>query len=141
MKIKFNIHIMIVKVCENDNKKLDWELEHWPGPWPGPTWTWSLTIMPISHNTTQPPCPPSQNHNYRPSCLSAIIPIPPSDLCPAFATFKPFRLVFGTTYWLRHWFWSLLKFCSHVYKDCPFSHLWLKMYPITLNYWLLEYWN
>ena len=93
MKIKFNIHIMIVKVCENDNKKLDWELEHWPGPWPGPTWTWSLTIMPISHNTTQPPCPPSQNHNYRPSCLSAIMPIRPSDLCPAFATFKPFRLV------------------------------------------------
>ena len=55
-----------------------------------------LAIMPISHNANQPPSPPlsaSQIHNYQPSCLSAIIPIRPSDLCPTFATFKPFRLV------------------------------------------------
>ena len=35
----------------------------------------------------------SQNHNYWPSCLSAIMPIRPSDLCPAF---KQFWLVCNT---------------------------------------------
>ena len=49
-------------------------------------------IMPINHH---PPLSASQNHNYRPSCLSAIMPIHPSDLCPAFTTFKPFWLVKG----------------------------------------------
>ena len=34
-----------------------------------------------------------QHHNHLPSCLSAIMPIWPSDLCHAFATLKPFRLV------------------------------------------------
>ena len=127
MKIKFNIHIMIVKVCENDNKKLDWELEHWPGPWPGPTWTWSLTIMPISHNTTQPPCPPSQNHNYRPSCLSAIIPIPPSDLCPAFATFKPFRLD------PRYGRWLVLEFYIFHHSSFIFHHLFFILFYLYLR--------
>ena len=59
-------------------------------------------VQPISHHANQPSCqsatspPPlsaSQNHNYRPSYLSAIMPIWPSDLCPAFKTFKPLRLV------------------------------------------------
>ena len=33
------------------------------------------------------------HHAYQPSCLSAIMPIRPSDLCPAFTNFKPFWLV------------------------------------------------
>ena len=50
--------------------------------------------QPISHNANQSSChsatmpPPllaSQNHNYW-----------PSDLCPAFTTFKPFWLAFGS---------------------------------------------
>ena len=57
-----------------------------------------LRIMPISQicpSAIMPPCPPlsaSQNHNYWPSILSAIMPIWPSDLSPAFLTFKPLRL-------------------------------------------------
>ena len=39
------------------------------------------------------PLTASQNHNYWPSILSAIMHIRPSDLCPAFTTFKPFWLV------------------------------------------------
>ena len=66
----------------------------------------NLGLSQPSQYANQPKCqsatmPPSQNHNYWPSCLSAIMlsclsaimPIWPSDLRPAFATFKPFRLV------------------------------------------------
>ena len=58
--------------------------------------SYQSAIMPISHHATQPPYPPlsaSQNYNYWPKCISAIMPLWPPDLCPAFATFRTFQLV------------------------------------------------
>ena len=40
------------------------------------------------------------SHNYWPSCLSAIMPVQPSDLCHAFAAFKPFWLVLTVFSWV-----------------------------------------
>ena len=39
-------------------------------------------IVPLSHHAPPPPLSASQNHNYWPWCLSAIMPIWPFDLCP-----------------------------------------------------------
>ena len=68
--------------------------------------------MQLSHHTPQ--------HNYWPICLSAIIPLWPSDLSPAFATFKPFRLVLGqsvypTPLWLivQFLYWISLHDTDH----------------------------
>ena len=43
-----------------------------------------VAIMPLSHHA--PLLSAFQNYGYRPSCLSVIMPIQPSDLYPAFAT-------------------------------------------------------
>ena len=71
-------------------------INHHALPPPNLSETKLLAKMPISIHATQPPCPPSLNfvEPYLLACLSAIIPIQPSNLCPDYATFKPLSQIF-----------------------------------------------
>ena len=71
----------------------------------------------------------SQNGSYQSLSLSTIMPIWPSDLCPAFATFELFWLVSNGVHWIEcinqktRLVWCIQVFHKHVNKCIASSKL------------------
>ena len=90
----------------------------------------SAKSQPSCHSATlPPPCPhplsASQNYNFWPSCLSAIMHILPSDLCPAFVTFEAFWLVVVQLSAVCCKVYRLWYCCC--YKGCQFCRIYLTL--------------